>query len=240
MEFTFDAYKALINLSIKNGYEICSYEDVDHYNKSIILRHDVDFSPHKALEIAKIEQEIGVKSTFFVLLSTEFYNVFSSETFKIFVEILDMGHKIGLHFDEQRYKTFSLEIMKEHILNESDILGKALSTNIEVVSMHRPSEFTLESSTEVEGMINSYSHKYFKDMKYLSDSRMNWREDPMKIITSNQYSKLHILTHPFWYTGIVEGVQDKLSRFLNEANDYRYNLVDKNFRNLNEYIKREK
>ena len=35
--------------------------------KGIILRHDIDFSPAKALEIARLEYEIGV-FTFFVML----------------------------------------------------------------------------------------------------------------------------------------------------------------------------
>lgn len=239
MEFTFDAYKTLINLSLENGYKICSYENVDDHDRNIILRHDIDFSPNKALEIAKIEHEIGVKSTYFVLLSTEFYNVFSNESSGIFTEILGMGHQIGLHFDEQRYKTNSIEETKEHVYYEAEILGRALNTQINVVSMHRPSKFTLEASIELDGLINSYSHKYFKDMKYISDSRMYWREDPMTTVLNNQNNKIHILTHPFWYSDKVESVQDKLSKFLNEANTYRYNLIDKNFRNLHEYIRRE-
>ena len=138
MDYTFEAYKELIYLSLENNYKISSYEDVDAYDRSIILRHDIDFCPEKALEIAKIEYEIGVKSTYFVLLSTEFYNVFSRESSRIFSEILDMGHQIGLHFDEQRYETSSIEQIKEHIYNEKEILERALRTQIRVVSMHRP------------------------------------------------------------------------------------------------------
>ncbi len=232
MEFTYDAYRKLIDTALKNGYKICSYENVDDNDKCVILRHDIDFSPNKALEIAKIEYEMGVKSTYFVLLSTEFYNVFSIESSGIFAEILDMGHQIGLHFDEQRYKTISIEQIKEHIYKETKILGRALSTQINVVSMHRPSKFTLDASIVLDGLINSYSHKYFKDMKYLSDSRMYWREDSISVVSSNQNNKIHILTHPFWYSDEVENIQDKLNKFLNEANVFRYDLLDKNFRVL--------
>lgn len=239
MDYTFEAYKELIYLSLENNYKISSYEDVDAYDRSIILRHDIDFCPEKALEIAKIEYEIGVKSTYFVLLSTEFYNVFSRESSRIFSEILDMGHHIGLHFDEQRYETSSIDQIKEHIYNEKEMLERALRTQIRVVSMHRPSQFTLDSSIELDGIINSYSSKYFKEMKYISDSRMNWRENPKAVVSNNQHNKIHILTHPFWYSDNLENVQSKLKKFLNEANIYRYNLLDKNFRDLHEYIRLE-
>lgn len=239
MEFTLEDYRKLLNTSLEIGYKICSYDNIDDFERGIILRHDVDFSPIKALEVAKIEHELGVKSTYFVLLSTEFYNVFSNESAEIFKDILSMGHEIGLHFDEQRYTTTSLEQIKENIYNEAEILGRALSTQINVISMHRPSKFTLDASIELEGFINSYSKKYFKDMTYISDSRMHWREDPIALVSKNQTNKIHILTHPFWYSDELENIQSKLKKFLNEANVYRYTLLDKNFRDLHEYIKLE-
>jgi hypothetical protein len=237
MDYTFEAYKELVNLSIENNYKISSYDDVDAYDKNIILRHDIDFCPEKALEIAKIEYGLGVKSTYFVLLSTEFYNVFSRESSRIFSEILDMGHHIGLHFDEQRYETSSIEQIKEHIYYEKEMLGRALSTQIRVVSMHRPSQFTLDSSIELDGLINSYSSKYFKEMKYISDSRMHWREDPIAVISSNKYNKIHILTHPFWYSSISENTKQKLSRLIESSKLNTYKNLYNNFRSLDEFIK---
>ncbi len=237
MDFTFKAYKELINLSLENNYNISTYEDIDAYDRNIILRHDIDFCPEKALEIAKIEYGIGVKSTYFVLLSTEFYNVFSKESSRMFSEILDMGHHLGLHFDEQRYQRSSIEQIKEHIYNEKEILERALRTQIRVVSMHRPSQFTLDSSIQLDGLINSYSSKYFKEMKYISDSRMNWREDPKVVVSNNQYNKIHILTHPFWYGSESEDTKEKLTRLIDSSKLKTYKNLNNNFRNLDEFIK---
>jgi len=237
MDFTFKAYKELINLSLKNSYKFSSYENVDKHDNSIILRHDIDFCPEKALEIAKIEYGIGVKSTYFLLLSTEFYNVFSKESSRMFSEILDMGHHIGLHFDEQRYQRSSIEQIKEYIYNEKEILERALRTQIRVVSMHRPSQFTLDSSIQLDGLINSYSSKYFKEMKYISDSRMNWREDPKVVVSNNQYNKIHILTHPFWYGSESEDAKEKLTRLIDSSKLKTYKNLNNNFRNLDEFIK---
>lgn len=239
MEFTYKAYKNLIITSLENGYDICSYKKVDKFDKSIILRHDIDFSPSRAIDIARIEYQLGVKSTYFILLSTEFYNVFSKETAGIFNEILDMGHDIGLHFDEQRYDASSINQMKDYVYHESKILEKALGVSINVVSMHRPSKISLDNNIKFEGIINSYSQMFFKDMKYVSDSRMNWREDVIEIIKSNKYDKIHILTHPFWYSNKFEKTEDKLMCFINDAKINRYDSLNSNFRDLIEYIKRE-
>ncbi len=45
MDFTFEEYKELISLSLENNYKFSSYEDVDVYDRNIILRHDIDFCP---------------------------------------------------------------------------------------------------------------------------------------------------------------------------------------------------
>lgn len=239
MEFTHDAYRNLILKSLKNGYNLTFYQDIDKFDKAIILRHDIDFSPRKALDIAKIEHQLGVKSTYFVLLSTEFYNVFSAQTGEIMDKILGMGHKIGLHFDEQRYKSSSLDQMKDYVCKESKILQKALNTSINVVSMHRPSKFILDKNIGFENIINSYDQLFVRDIKYVSDSRMYWREDIMDIIENNKYNKIHILTHPFWYSDKVENIQGKLLKFLDEAKTNRYYFLYNNFRNLSECIERE-
>lgn len=236
MKFTYDSYKSLLKYSMEDGYKISSYSDYHMHEKSIILRHDVDFSPSKALKVAEIENALDVKSTYFVLLSTEFYNVFSKETSEILKRILDMGHEIGLHFDELRYESASLDETKKYIYQEAEILGKALDTKIKTVSMHRPSKFTLESSIELDGLINSYSNKYFRDMKYISDSRMHWREDPHETISSKLHKRIHILTHPFWYNTVNENTKDKLEHFILSSLDERYSCLDNNFRELEEFV----
>lgn len=239
MEFTYSAYENLIITMLNNGYIISLYENVEKYEKSIIIRHDIDFCPNKAMDIARIEYELGIQSTFFVLISTEFYNVFSKETTGILEKILKLGHSIGLHFDEQRYNIKEINQMKKCVYLECEILGKALSIPIKAISMHRPSKLTLDSNIVFEGLVNSYSQTFFTDMKYLSDSRMHWREDVLDIIKSNKHKRLHILTHPFWYSDAIESTRDKLLQFAFDSKMSRYKALKDNFRDLEEYIKEE-
>jgi len=236
MDFTYDWYVQLINTLKDNGYCFSNYLNYKRYNKTVILRHDVDFSLEKAREIAKLEHENNVKSTFFVLLSTNFYNIFSKESNEIIKELMSLGHHIGLHFDEKRYGISNKEELDYWIHRESQILSYALGKEVKVVSMHRPSKWVLQNNIQFKDIINSYSKEFFSNFKYLSDSRMHWRENVVEIIKSRSYNRLHILTHPFWYSDKSETIEQKLVDFITKAKEERYNNLKDNIRDLDELI----
>ena len=77
VEFTYSAYKNLMNLLQTGGYRVCSYHNWQDAARCVILRHDIDSSLDQALELARVEQKLGLSSTYFVLLSSDFYNVAS-------------------------------------------------------------------------------------------------------------------------------------------------------------------
>ncbi len=75
-------------------------------------------------------------------------------------------------------------------------------------------------------------------MKYVSDSRMNWRENILEIIHSNQYKKLHVLTHPFWYSTHDERIEEKIGAFLQNAIVERYDHLNDNLTELHQIIEK--
>ena len=239
MKFTIGAYEQLLELLRCNGYNFCLYQENEQQRKTVILRHDIDFSIEKALDMGKVETRLGIKSTYFILLSTDFYNIFSKQSHEKLKQIMLQGHEIGLHFDEKRYDINTAEDMKQHVEFETDILSQLLDRKIKVISMHRPSKIILENDLEFEHLINSYSSKYFKEMKYLSDSRMHWRENPIEVIESDRYQKLHILTHPFWYSNELETMEWKMKSFLHESIYERYDNIHENFRDFEQVIDRK-
>lgn len=239
MEFTYQAYERLIYMILDAGYEITGYQSFTAVNQPCILRHDVDVSLEKALEFAQVEASIlsgeNVKSTFFVLITSDFYNVFSSRSCRLLEGILNCGHKIGLHFDETRYKDGDIRV---HIETEAAVLEHIVGEKIRVVSMHRPSKMMLDKDLHLDSMINSYSHEFFKNFKYVSDSRMYWKENIEKVIQSREYPCLHLLTHPIWYDENDGGIRERILAFLNSANRDRYDFLSENFRDLHEFVKR--
>lgn len=239
MYFTYDGYLKLINLLKEKNYQFCNYLNCDNYDKPVIFRHDIDYLLKKALEMARLEYKNNIISTFFVLLSTDFYNVFSKKSNKILKEIMGLGHHIGLHFDEKRYEISGGKELEYWVERESEILAYAIGKEIEVVSMHRPSKWIVESDIQFERIINSYSKKFLSDFKYLSDSRMRWREDVLGIVESEKYNKLHILTHSFWYSHKNETINEKLLGFIDNAKTERYYSLKDNIRDLDEMICKE-
>ena len=135
------------------------------------MRHDIDFSLIKALKFAELEHGLGVASTYFVLLSTDFYNPASAKSIDIIHRIAKLGHGIGLHFDEKKYKLANGGGVIKHILRESHVLSKIIDMPISTVSMHRPTKQMLEANLQIPGVINSFSFTFIHNFKYLTDSR---------------------------------------------------------------------
>jgi peptidoglycan/xylan/chitin deacetylase (PgdA/CDA1 family) len=237
MQFTYRAYSDLIELLKERKYTFSNYFDYKEIEKPVIFRHDIDSTLEKALCLAKLEKQKGVVATYFVLLSTNFYNVFSKESYEILKEIENLGHEIGLHFDEKRYPINNAAELEYFINKERKVLEGLLDKKIRTVSMHRPSKWILENNIQFNSILNTYSKTFFKDFKYVSDSRMHWREDVLNIIKKESFNKLHILTHPFWYSTEEESLKKKLYDFVTKANKERYLNQKENFRNLEEILR---
>jgi hypothetical protein len=243
-DFTYNAYIQLMQLIIENGYTITDYHHFNDVANSCILRHDIDYDPKKALDLARLEvvsmPDHQVRSTYFVLLTADLYNVFSKTVYKILKEIIALGHTIGLHFDETKYfysDVFSKDLIAQSIQKEIQLLEQIIEQPVKAVSMHRPSKTTVEADLVIPGVINSYSRMFFREFKYISDSRHAWRENAEGIVSSGKYRMLHILTHPFWYTENSESCRDKLFKFIVAGNRIRYNNVNNNFKNLDEFVR---
>lgn len=119
---------------------------------------------------------------------------------------------------------------------EIGILSEMLEVPISTVSMHRPSQQFLDSNFEFEGIINSYSATFFNDFKYISDSRMCWREDVESLVESKMEKALHILTHPFWYERKPKNTKEILQKFIDSASLQRYLTMSDNFKDLEEFV----
>lgn len=230
VSFTYAFYSELISCLKKEGYSFADYHNYEDYSKCVILRHDIDNSIDKSIAMAEVEARLGVKSTYFVLVTSDFYNVGSKKNLEGLRKIQKLGHEIGLHFDEMAYE--ATEDVPSAIARESSVLSGIIGTQVTTVSMHRPSNKTLEANYEIPGMINSYGKTFFNDFKYLSDSRRRWREPVLDIINSGQYDKLHILTHAIWYNEEEEDIHDTIKAFVTSANKERYYQEKENIKDI--------
>lgn len=232
MKFTYEAYEKMLYLLKENHYTFSNYSNYLGNERCVILRHDIDFSLEVALFLAELEYKHDVQSTYFILLATPFYNPFHRKSKNIIKKIRDMGHDIGLHFDEVNYSISNFEELVASVEKETDILSKCFDIGINTVSMHRPSKWLLNSDVQFDKIINSYSKRFFKEFKYISDSQMMWREDVYRVIQSNLYDRLHILTHPIWYGEMERSMKEILLRLIREQKSKYYESVRENIRDL--------
>lgn len=228
----------LLTLLRQGDYAFTDYHAYQLHPRCVILRHDIDNSLPQALRLAEIEADEGVKSTWFVLLRTDLYNPASAASQRVLRRLRELGHEIGLHFDEMAYSRESGigpcadSSMEELIVREAGILADICGCPITTVSMHRPSKVTLEADLQIPGVVNSYGKTFFHDFKYLSDSRHRWREPMEDIIRDGKYDRLHILTHAFWYHEQDEDITESVGGFIRSANNERYAQMMENITDL--------
>ena len=210
--FSYNHYEQTLQ-KIKKTHKILTFGIGSE--KDVILRHDVDASLEAALSMAKLENKISVSSTYFILFSSEFYHPFTLESSQIIKEILELGHRLGLHYDELFIIKNKLD-PSETLRKEIELLEQHFSTSIKAVAAH---ESNLNQKIPIdlpEGVIDAYSDEFFKERKYLSDSAQNWREGCFCKNFEN-YDHLQILTHPMWWSKDSRHRDKIMESFINEG-----------------------
>jgi len=102
MLFTFSSYRKLLESITDNGFTICGIEQYladrmngnDPATKLVAIRHDVDYFPKRAVELAKIEADKGIATTYYVRRR------FFENTIDQIRQIAALGHQIGYHYEE--------------------------------------------------------------------------------------------------------------------------------------------
>lgn len=196
-EFTEEGYLRLLRVA-KERYRFALYGQTPP-EPHVLWRHDIDFSPHRALALAEIERKEGVVATYLVQLHSSFYNVLEFSIAAKLRAIAGMGHVIGLHFEAPPGPVLSHQDLIKRMDSERHLLGAILGLPIGVVSFHNPEHSGLLAVDDdvVAGMINTYGRTLRRDYTYCSDSNGLWRHQPLiSILTEDQPERLQVLTHP--------------------------------------------
>jgi hypothetical protein len=202
-EFTEAGYAALLRLALDAGYRFAGYRDRGA-GRHVLWRHDIDFSVHRSRRLAEIESGLGVRATYFVNPHCAYYNALEPEVLALLRQIAGLGHAIGLHFDADAYPQggWTLEALEARLDSERRVLADMLGMPVEAVSFHNPDVGSLLSfdQDELAGMVNAYSRRLREGYVYASDSNGYWRYKSAAAVIRQGHDRLHILTHPEWYT----------------------------------------
>lgn len=217
--FSLEHYKECLQLARDKGYSIIPVKDyssfdyqyigsekkhsISNYDKVILLRHDIDFSLEYAYELANIEYDLGVCSSYYVYLHSPTYSALSPKSMGMIKAMKGMGHEIGLHYDS-RYSLSSNMVSyryddedEDHYYSIEDIALNSITDDyVSTFTQHNPSMTKIPNNMELYKLNNPND----LPIKYISDSGRNWREGCMcKHI--GKVDKLHILVHPVWWVG---------------------------------------
>lgn len=205
--FSYQHYYEILDNFKKRGYSFGSF-DKENIGKTVYLRHDLDHSIEKAVNMADIERTAGAKATYCLRLASPFDNIFYKKNQESIKKILDRGHDLALHFERESWNGLDIEA---EIFSQIKLLNMYFPVK-KIVSFHRPQEDTFNKS--FKGFVNTYDKSYFEDVIYLSDSTGHWRSGcPCSHKEEGNYQ---ILTHPVWW-GREEGEScDHLHNFMRE------------------------
>ena len=226
--FTYDAYVRFLGF-LRQNFNIIPFCEVSKEHGSyLLLRHDVDASLEAALKMAKVEHDLGLRSTYFVLFSYRFYNLFERNDLATLKQISGLGHEIGLHYDVVTYESYGQD-MKETLENEIELLECLLGKKVFSIARHNVSFMTGEDPFKgIKSYINAYDPELCES--YVSDSCRSWFLKDLARLLDLNYMKVQLLIHPFLWTEDVCKRDAVLERLFQEIerknNDYRQMWLD--------------
>lgn len=182
-DFTLEAYEYYLK-AIKSNYEnIFRVKDYFLLDRSVssfvLLRHDVDRKPKNAIKMAYLENQMGVRSTYYFRARPHVFKP------KIILEIAALGHEIGYHYeslaDKNGDQKAALKDFEENLARFREL------TPVETIAMHgsplkqydnRDMWCTPESESYLRGYLDIlgevYLHIDCSDIAYINDTGRNW------------------------------------------------------------------
>lgn len=96
MDFTQKIYRELLETLKAAGYEFQTFEDFVQKPKKkvVVLRHDVDKLPQNGVDLARIENSLGLPASYYYRIVKE------SNVPKLIEEVRELGHEIGYHYED--------------------------------------------------------------------------------------------------------------------------------------------
>jgi hypothetical protein len=174
----------------------------------IFLRHDVDVSLPPALKMARVEHDMGVRSTYFILVSSKHYNSFEGSNASMIRQISMLGHEVGLHYDADQYRCYSQDATQA-LRMEIQALENLVGERIKSISCHAPRG--PDSFIGVEGYINA-DDPWFRKV-YVHDSGRMWTVKSLDVLLNSHPERVQLLLHPNLWEG-KNARRTKLDNFL--------------------------
>ena len=210
-DFSYNHYREIIETAKRRGYRVIQMREYAHSrgdNRILLLRHDIDIHPRCAERLARFERDLDVRSTYFVRVHTDLFNPFSYEVYPLLRKILEMGHEIGLHFENVDFSRTTGEDASSILRREIDALQTILGVKIAGMAAHRDliSAVSNDGADPSEYGLAYEARALTRDCMFVSDSLRQWTGTEGRCAcqvlqdTHLDVPRICLLTHPeFWY-----------------------------------------
>ena len=181
--FTLESYRRYVEVIMGKYEHILRFDEyflLDKVPESfVILRHDVDRMPRRALNMAKIEESLGVSATYYFRMKNHTFNP------DIILKISQLGHEIGYHYECLSDTNGNMDQALINFEYNLDKLRKIIP--VKTISMHgRPFKKQdnrdmwkdNENNKFLKNNLNILGEVYldidYSDIAYINDTGRNW------------------------------------------------------------------
>lgn len=191
MHFSPETYVRFLTY-LRHRYRIVPFRDIASDDSSyLILRHDVDISVLQAQKLAEIENRLGLKATYFILVSSMHYNSLEGNNASAIRKMAASGHEIGLHYDVSQYKLRGQETA-EAIEFETNVLEQICGQKVTAISCHAPKG--PEAFVHIKGYVDADDPR-LRDV-YVCDSQSIWTIRSLSTLLNLTPKRVLLNTHP--------------------------------------------
>ena len=244
-DFTLRKYEKLCEAIINSKYKAVTFRDFfeqnDKNSNFIIMRHDIDENIRFALDIAKVEYELGIRASYYFRTRKKTYIP------EIIDKIASYNHEIGYHYETLDKAKGNVELAIELFSKELAMFRQQY--DVKTVCMHGNPLSKYDNKkiwgtcklSDFDLLGEPYLSLNYNKFAYFSDSGRTWDEDENKIkdkvnttnsnimqakntdelieiIKEGELENICILTHPERWS---KNISDYLMRYLI---DLTYNI----------------
>ena len=130
MDFTIKQYVQLIKTLQDQSFAFQTFSEFtsNQYPKTIVLRHDVDLLPQNSLRFASIQFDLGIKGTYYFRAVPESWDE------NIILQIAEMGHEIGYHYETMDTAKGNIDLAWDQFRFHLDKLSELVE--VKTICMH--------------------------------------------------------------------------------------------------------
>jgi hypothetical protein len=182
-DFTLKLYRKMLEVLKEKEYEFQTFEQfmVSDSARVIVLRHDVDKYPERALKMAEIENSLGVMASYHFRIDIALGN------HGIIQKMVALGHELAYHYEDLSREARTLPEGEERLKEAFRNFRKNLNFlrryyPVKIASMHGDPLQTVDNrdmwehfSYKSEGVIcEPYLDIDYNSVLYLTDTGRRW------------------------------------------------------------------